>query len=419
MKVTLAAFSLLLMGVAGCTTAPDDPVSLTDRAPVDAAIEEVVARGAFPLLYVRVETLDGGVVYEHSATNPEFTTVTPTGDTWMRIWSMTKSVTIATILDLEEDGLLNRTDPVIDYIPEFADLKVLNAEADRDDCEAGATAPSRPMTIEDLLNHAAGFYYPFTPYACLNSVMRAARLTKATSSDDLIARIATFKLHPSGVGTYKYGIGTTVLSLVAERAVGKPFDEIVRERLTDPLEISDTLRYTLPEDAFTYPRVTGRGGGPLRLARGGDLDIYGGPVPEYGADTKVFFGGAGMVSTTKGFATFLRMMGNGGELNGVRILDEATVSDWASPKTQLDSAYGVNGFNIWIANGRFDKVPNQKPGLLIGGGYEGTAFWIDREAGYVGLIMSQVHSPVIGDVDEVTRIRGLIYQHILEPGVSH
>ncbi|MEM9838644.1 MAG: serine hydrolase [Pseudomonadota bacterium] len=408
-----ACFSAL----AACDPASDVEV-MGNPAPVDEAIDGVVERGALPFLYVRVEQLDGTVVYEHSAVNPDFTTRVPTGESWLRLWSMTKSVTIAAILSLEEDGVLSRTDPVVQYIPEFADLKVLSADADKGSCGEDVREPSRAMTIEDLLNHNDGFYYPFTGYSCLDLAMRAARLPEATSTDDLIGRIASLTLHPTGIGESQYGIGTTVLGLVAERATGKSFAEVVEEHITEPLGITDTLRYTLPDGVETYARVTGTGG-ELTFAEEGDLDIFGGPVPQYAADTNIFLGGEGMVGTTKGYATFLRMMGSMGELGGVRILNEETVEDWSSPKTQLDSPYGHNGFNIWVTSGRFDNLPDQKPGLLVGGGYEGTAFWIDVDAGYVGLMMSQVHNAPTGGVDEVSRLRGLIYEHVLEPGAVY
>lgn len=414
MKLAFAAICMILLGLPGCATFEDASPPKTDRAPVDAAIDKAVATGGFPFLYVRVEDLGGDVVYEHNATNSQFAATRPTGDSWLRLWSMSKSVTIAVILDLEEDGVLSRTDLLTDYIPEFANLAVLRSDADIASCETGLQPPARPITIEDLLNHNDGFYYPFTGYACLDDAMKTARLPEATSSADLIDRIAALPLHPDGVGEHVYGIGTTILSLVAERATGQKFDDIVAARLTRPLGISETLKYTLPDNVSTYPRVSGADGA-LRLAKEEELDIFGGPVPEYGPETNIFLGGEGMVGTTKAYATFLRMMGNMGELDGVRILNEPTVRDWYAPKTQLDSEYGKNGFNIWVTSGKFDGLPDQKPGLLVGGGYEGTAFWIDIDAGYVGLIMSQVHAPVTGDVDEVSRIRGLIYAHILEP----
>lgn len=414
MRSALLAIGCLALGISGCAAIGAEPDPRLGRTLVDNAIDETVARGAFPFLYARVEKLDGSVVYEHNATNAEFAPTPPTGESWMRLWSMSKSVTIAIILDLEEEGILNRSDLLTDYIPEFGDLTVHNADADTAACDSGLKPPSRPITVEDLLNHNDGFYYPFTGYACLDDAMKAARLPEAVSSADLIDRIAALALHPDGVGEHVYGIGTTILSLVAERATGQSFDEIVEARLTGPLGISETLKYTLPAGVSTYPRVSGSDG-TLQLAKDGELDIFGGPVPEYRSDTNIFLGGEGMVGTTRAYSTFLRMMGSMGELDGVRVLNEATVRDWYAPKTQLDSEYGKNGFNIWVTNGKFDGLPDQKPGLLVGGGYEGTAFWIDLDAGFVGLIMSQVHSPVTGGVDEVSRLRGLIYEHILEP----
>lgn len=117
MRTWLATLGLLILGVSGCASVIPAQDPQIDRTPIDAAIDKTVADGAFPLLYVRVEKLDGSLVYEHSAINPEFSSMAPTGESWMRLWSMSKSVTIAVILDLEEDGVLSRTDPVTDYIP--------------------------------------------------------------------------------------------------------------------------------------------------------------------------------------------------------------------------------------------------------------------------------------------------------------
>lgn len=325
---------------------------------------------------------------------------------------MSKSVTIAAILDLEENRVLNRSDPVTKYIPEFTDMRVLGETTDGPSCAATPSAPARPMTIEDLLNHTDGFYYTYTQFPCLNRPMSKARLPEATSSDDLINRIAGLPLHPSAMADYHYGIGTTVLGLVAERATGKAFDAVIRERITGPLNIDETLSYTLPVYTPLFPTVTGKSG-TLTVAEEDDLEIFGGPVPRYRGAERAFFGVEGMVGTTRAYATFLRMMGNDGILNGVRILDAATLADWSTPKTQLDSPYGHNGFNIWVTSGKVDGMPDQKPGLLVGGGYEGTAFWIDQELGIVGLIMSQVHQPVTNDADEIARLRGLIYEHVL------
>ena len=290
LPVLIAAFA-----VASCSHASS--ASKPDRRPVDAAIEEAVSRGAFPFLYVRVENFDGDLVYEYSAIHPEFTTRRPTGDSWMRLWSMSKTVTIATILSLEEQGILNRSDHVTDYIPEFSELVVLSAESDASSCDSDLRAPKRAITIEDLLNHNDGFYYPFTAYDCLNDAMKQARLPESSSTEELINRIAQLPLHPDGVGVHQYGLGTTILGLVAERATGRSFDEVVKEHITGPLGIAQTLTYELPKHVPIYPSITGAGG-KLRMAGENELDIFGGPVPRYGPDTNIYLGGEGMVGTT-------------------------------------------------------------------------------------------------------------------------
>ena len=79
---------------------------------------------------MRIESADGDVAYEHQAVNDSLLpNTTIDGDSWFRIWSMSKIVTICLLLDLVEDGLLKLEDPVVKYIPEFKDMKIaVNAE---------------------------------------------------------------------------------------------------------------------------------------------------------------------------------------------------------------------------------------------------------------------------------------------------
>lgn len=411
---------LILIVTAACAnglpSVPDksDNPTLEGERLVNGVIDELVDSNVYPFLYVRVERLNGELVYEHEAHNSDYSSVPIAADSWLRLWSMSKQVTIATVLRLEELGILSRDDLVYEYIPEFRDLKLSAPNVEGEECVPATQVAPHQMTIEDLLNHTEGFYYPYTDNMCLNSAMKTARLPEAGSSNELISRISRLPLSDSSDGKYEYGIGTTVLSLVAERATDKRFNSLVSELITGPIGIESELRYKLPQNAQTPPRLTGIDG-ELRPASGVDLDIFGGPLPRYDQEYNLFLGGEGMVGTTRAYAKFLRMLGGYGEFEHKRILSEDTIRDWFSPKTQLENPYGYNGFNIWVANGTYDNLPSQKPGLLIGGGYEGTAFWIDVDSGYVGLIMSQVHQAPSNGVDEISRLRGLIYQEILEP----
>ena len=74
----------------------------------------------YPFIYTRLEDKNGSVLYENTAKNNRLLADQKIdGNTWIRIWSMSKIVTICIALDLMEDGLLNLEDPVEKYIPEF------------------------------------------------------------------------------------------------------------------------------------------------------------------------------------------------------------------------------------------------------------------------------------------------------------
>jgi CubicO group peptidase (beta-lactamase class C family) len=210
----------------------------------------------------------------------------------------------------------------------------------------------------------------------------------AENSDALIGLLAELPLIQQPGDSYYYGTNTTVLGVLAERASGRSLKQLVEERVTNPLRI-DGLQYGLPAGVKLLPRFSGKDGA-LREAHAGELNIFGPDVPDYEPDHKLYLGGEGMLATADGYADFLRMLLRRGTLNDHRFLEASTVEEIASPHTQLDSEYGFNGYNLWVNSG---KVANGEPGeggLWIGGGYEGTHFWIDPKRDFVGVIMSQI-----------------------------
>ncbi|GGC95992.1 serine hydrolase domain-containing protein [Aquisalinus flavus] len=410
--------------VSGPALAQEQSWQLTDGSAVDAVIETYVDNGALPFLYVRLEDAQGDVVYEHAAQNSDLVSAPVDGDTWLRVWSMSKIVTISAALDMIEDGVLRFDDPVTDYIPEFSDLTVATGPNGENLAEMAGQAwgdeavraaleampcplPTVPvesvMTVRDLLNHTGGFYYTFQPTECLNAAMGAQDIGAARSSDELIADLAALPLISQPGAGYYYGMNTTVLGLVMERAAGQSLQEIVRERITGPLAIDD-LRYGLPEGEEMLPRVTGKGG-TLQVTDPSALDIYRTPPQGYDPDVPLYLGGEGMIGTSAAYADFLHMLLGRGTVGDTRILEEITIEALSSPHTQLGRADGYNGYNLWVSDG-----------LWIGGGYEGTHFWVDPQRGLIGLVMSQVHSrPAAGNgVNDA--VRGALYEQLEKAG---
>ena len=422
-RLSGVCLALACLASAGTVFADDhSPAFSVDSAALDPIVDGYIENGRLPFLYVRIEDEEGRLVYERSAQNAQFVPdATITGDSWLRIWSMSKIVTITAMLDMVEDGLIKFDDPVAKYIPEFAELmvavdsegKALSHTAySAPDDETHAACPfetvpmSRAMTVRDLLNHEAGFFYK-TGHECLNEVLGAQDLGHAADSQALIDGIAALPLIQQPGDGYFYGLNTTVLGLVMERAANKPLAQIIDERITGPLDITG-LQYGKPEGVTLLPRFGGREGG-LRVVEPNELDIFVGAPPDYDAGKPLYLGGEGMLGTAAAYADFLHMLLGRGEANGTRILNEETIELLTAAHTQLDSEYGHNGFNLWINSGLLGDGSTGVGGLWIGGGYEGTYFWVDPHRRLVGVIMTQVNTPPEGGDAKNDIIREAFY----------
>jgi len=395
---------------------------ISDPHKLDKYLTDLTGIGAYPFIYARLEDDKGDVIYEHGSVNEDILPGKKVdGKTWIRIWSMSKIVTISIALDLMEDGLLSLNDPVIKYIPEFKNLQVATSKSggdlsqikDKESlCPLNFTPMDSVMTVSHLINHKAGFYYAVTGIECLDSLEASKNLATSENNLEFINRLAELPLIQQPGTNYFYGINTTVLGFVAERASGKSLSQLVKDRVTDPMNITG-LRYGLPEGARLFPRFSGKDS-VLREAYEGELDIFGPDVPDYNPNHKLFLGGEGMLATADGYADFLRMLLNRGSLNGYRFLDESTVEDIISPHTQTDNPGSHNGYNLWITSdsSRIDGVGSVE--LWIGGGYESTHFWIDPERGFVGVIMSQMYWVPERGWGRDDKFRGELYSQIFK-----
>ena len=172
---------------------------------------------------------------------------------------MSKIVTISITMDLVEDGLLSLNEPVSKYIPEFKNLKVAltqdgssltgYAEAMGNDkhktgnpCPLKIVERQSEMTVLQLINHEAGFYYGTTGIKCLDEALVMKDLADSKNSDEFIKKLSELPLIDQPGNKSFYGLNTTVLGIVNERAGGASLSDLVKNRITGPLKI-DGLKY--------------------------------------------------------------------------------------------------------------------------------------------------------------------------------
>lgn len=428
MKNSILTFAfLILILIISCN---ENESIISDTNTLDSLVSKYVDNGSQALLLVRLEDKNGKPIYQFSDKNID---LVPSQDinenTWFRIWSMSKIITISITMDLVEDGLLKLSDPVSKYIPEFKNLKVAianNGESlinygqalgnDKslmdDPCPLELVEIKSEMTVLQLINHEAGFYYSTTGVKCLDESLASENLATSKNSDELIHRLAKLPLIEQPGNKHFYGLNTTVLGLVNERASGESLDQLVKNRITEPMNIKG-IQYKKNNDIELLPTFSGTDS-IIRLANKGELDIMGQHVPSYNLDNELFMGGEGMIGTANGYADFLRMLLNHGELNGHRFLNESSVKELYAPHTQLNNEYGYNGYNLWITSNLYKEKGFGDEGLWTGGGYEGTHFWIDPKRDFVGLIMTQMFETPKAGHDRDNVIRGEIYRQIFK-----
>ena len=401
-----------------------------DSNSLDSLVSKYIDNGSQALLLVRLEDKHGNEIYQNSYKNNKLVPDHNINEsTWFRIWSMSKIVTISITMDLVEDGLLNLNDPVSKYIPELSNLKVALSNNNQaltsyaqalgndkselqDPCPLNLVESNSEMTVLQLINHEAGFYYSTTGIKCLDNALDSKNLAASKNSNELIKKLSELPLidHPGNKDFY--GLNTTVLGLVNERASGESLDNLVKNRITIPMKING-LQYNKNSDTKLLPVFSGVDS-IIRLANDGELDIMGSYVPGYQIENELFMGGEGMIGTADGYADFLRMLLNHGELNGHRFLNESSVKEIYSPHTQLDNEYGYNGYNLWITSSLMKKQGFGDEGLWTGGGYEGTHFWIDPKRDFVGLIMTQMFETPKAGHGRDNEIRGEVYKQIFK-----
>ena len=171
-------------------------------------------------------------------------------DTLFRMSSTTKPVTAAVVLSLVEDGLLDLDGPVDELLPELARRQVLRSP----DGPLADTVPARrPITVRDLLTFTWGFGMQGAMFMAPRPwpiVIAAAERDLCTfgppqpgampDPDTWMARLGELPLLAQPGERWLYQTGSQVLGVLAARAVGAPFEDVLRERVADPLGMSDT-----------------------------------------------------------------------------------------------------------------------------------------------------------------------------------
>jgi CubicO group peptidase (beta-lactamase class C family) len=235
-----------------------------------------------------------------------------TVDTLFQIGSISKIFTSTLVMTYVDDGVVDLDTPVIEYLP---DLRLRDTEA------------SGEITLRHLLTHTSG--------------LDGDRFDDHGNGDDALEKaVAAFsdlrQLTPPGELWTYCNAGFDLAGRVLEVRTGRRFEDLMRERVFDPLGLDTSTYFTA--DAIRDLVSVGHPGAP------GEMTISRPwPIPRRSNPA------GGVISTAPQLLRFARMHLGDGELDGVRVLSPTSAQDMRARQVDADA------FRTWgIGWGRID-----------------------------------------------------------------
>jgi CubicO group peptidase (beta-lactamase class C family) len=233
-------------------------------------------------------------------------------DSLFRIASTSKPITAAATLALAGEGLFDLDEPVDRLLPELADRRVLS----RMDGPLDETVPAdRQVTARDLLTFTFGFgmvVEMFTSPGPWPVVAEGERLRLGTfgpphpeiqpDPDTWIAALGSLPLLAQPGERWMYNTGASVLGVLAARAAGQSFADVLRTRIFGPLGMKDTAFWTAQTDRLATAYMPTPDG----------LVVTDRPDGAWSKPQAFSDGAAGLVSTVDDLLAFARMLLRGG-----------------------------------------------------------------------------------------------------------
>ncbi len=309
-----------------------------------------------------------------------------TRDTIFVLMSMTKPVVSAALMMLFEEGKFLLDDPIAKWIPEYANHTVrINADGVRPQ----VVPEARPVTVRHVLTHTSGL--TLNPRGRGLSEEQVNYVTNHGEGWPTLAeRVAHAAVIPGAFhpgDEWQYGDSTDYVAVLVEKISGKSIDDFLRERIFEPLGMTDTYYYVPQEKIERMASV-------YRPDENGKIERM--IKPAYIEPTGMFRGIAGLAGTAADYYRFAQMIANGGELDGVRLLGRMTVDNMISNHIGPDRPVYIRGggYGFGLGFGVLTNSAQAPDALSIGsytwGGAYGTLYWADPVEDLIGILMIQI-----------------------------
>jgi CubicO group peptidase (beta-lactamase class C family) len=337
----------------------------------------------------------GKPVYHESFGVQDVVSKAPITDkTIFRLFSMTKAISSVVAMTLVEDGKIKLADPVSKYIPAFADVKVGVEKIAADGTKSLELVPPRQApTVLDLMRHTSGVTYGFYGDSLVRKAYAASNLYGGEFDlAEFAERIAKLPLQDQPGTLWDYGHSTDILARVMEVATGKSLLTIDREKLLDPLGMTDTGFFVTDPEKIKLLAQPVPNDSDFRVGRENNPAVV----------KKWESASGGMISTMSDFSRFAQMLLDGGKYQGKTILSAKAFEEMTTDQIGPHSGIGRDvfyfpgdgfGFGLGLAvrtsAGNASPPPPGSLGELKWDGASGCYFVIDRKQDMFFVLLEQ------------------------------
>ena len=364
------------------------PASL---AQIDSVLRDATPARRVPGVVAMAAT-DNGIIYQgafgfrHLGQGPAMSY-----DTVFRIASMIKVVTSVAAMQLIEQGKISLDAPTPAIDPALASPQVLTGF---DAANAPQLRPpTQPITLRHLLTHTAGFTYRLWD---VNARRYADAIDRLPARERAALPRSPLMFDP---GTrWQYGTNIDWVGRIVEAISGERLDVYFRKHILGPLGMADTGFVVSPAQRARQANAH---------LRKPDGSLVPQPLEKHPTPT-TFSGGGSLYSTAPDYLTLIRMMLQGGQFGGARILRPETVALMGQNQIGNIEAGILKTTNPALSNDVdfFPRIPlrwglghmiNMAPGQdgrsagsLTWAGLLNTYYWIDPMKRLAAVFMTQV-----------------------------
>ncbi len=296
------------------------------------------------------------------------------------IQSMTKPIMSIAFMMLFEEGYFQLNDPISKYLPEFEQMSVATSvNGDFNPVEAKTA-----ITIKHALTHTGGMSHGLSGTDLDNTVFQKLYMSGPKTIEDRVKILASLPLVGEPGEQWFYSASPDILARLIEVFTGQSPDQFLKERIFDPLGMTDT-GYNITDGnegrkAVLYDRQ-----------EDGTLKMHNNQTPANGHT--VFGGTHGLFSTAKDYMKFCDMLINKGQVKGKQLigrktLEFMTMNHLGDIPFSPGNGFGL-GFGIVTDLTKTEKLASK--GTYYWSGAFNTFFYIDPEEEVAAVLMMQFY----------------------------